>query len=149
MKLEINNKKVDLIFRTKNIVKVTKKLQGKNFEELYFNAVSENNVEALAEIILIFAEDVNSGLPAFKNADEVYDFIDEYMEQSKKSYQDIFGMIAESINEMGFFSKKMTTEELDNKMKNHMSIDMNEIVRSSAEKAITKVAEQEFRGYKG
>ena len=58
-------------------------------------------------------------------------------------------MIAESINEMGFFSKKMTAEELDNKMKNHMSIDMNEIVRSSAEKAITKVAEQEFRGYKG
>lgn len=149
MKLETNNKKVDLVFRTKNIVKVTKKLQGKNFEELYFNAVSENNVEALAEIILIFAEDVNSGLPAFKNSDEVYDFIDDYMEQSNKTYHDIFEIIAESINDMGFFSKKMTAEELREKMKNHMSIDMNEIVRSSAEKAITKVAEQEFRGYKG
>lgn len=149
MILETKNKKVDLIYRTRSIVKVNKELNGKNFEELYFNAVSENNVEALSRIILVFAEDVNSGLSAFKNIDEVFDFLDEYMEESQKTYSDIFKEIAESINEMGFFGNKMTKDELEAKMKTHMSIDMNEIIKNSAEKAIAGVAEKEFRGYKG
>lgn len=149
MILEANNKKVNLVYRTRSIVKVTKLLKGKNFEEIYFNALSENNVDALASIVLVFGEDNDSGLSAFKNVDEVYDFLDDYMEQSQKSYGDIFKEIAESINEMGFFSSKMTAEELEAKMKSHMSIDMNEIIKSSAERAIAGVAEKEFRGYKG
>ena len=149
MILEANNKKVNLVYRTRSIVKVTKLLNGKNFEEIYFNALSENNIDALASIILVFGEDNDSGLSAFKNVDEVYDFLDDYMEHSKKTYGDIFKEIAESINAMGFFGSKMTKEELDGKMKTHMSIDMNEIIKSSAEKAIAGVAEKEFRGYKG
>ncbi len=149
MVLETKNKKVDLIYRTRSIVRVNKELNGKNFEELYFNAVSENNVEALSKIILVFAEDVNSGLSAFKNIDEVFDFLDEYMEEKSGCYQDIFKGIAKSINEMGFFNSKMSAEELEAKMRTHMSIDMNEIIKSSAEKAIAGVAEKEFRGYKG
>ncbi len=149
MILETDNKKVNLVYRTRSIVKVTKLLNGKNFEDIYFNALSENNIDALGNIILVFGEDNDSGLSAFKNVDEVYDFLDEYMEKNQKTYGDIFVEIAESINEMGFFNKKMTEEELQAKMKNHMSIDMNEIIKSSAEKAISNVAEKEFRGYKG
>ncbi len=149
MILEIDNRKVNLVYRTRSIVKVTKLLNGKNFEDIYFNALSENNIDALANIILVFGEDNDSGLSAFKNVDEVYDFLDEYMERNQKTYGDIFVEIAESINEMGFLNKRMTEEELQAKMKNHMSIDMNEIIKSSAEKAISNVAEKEFRGYKG
>lgn len=149
MILEVNDKKVNLVYRTRSIVKVTKLLNGKNFEEIYFNALSENNIDALANIIMVFGEDNDSGLPAFQNVDNVYDFLDDYMEENEKSYGDIFKEMAESINEMGFFGSKMTKEELEVKMKSHMSIDMNEIIKSSAEKAIAGVAEKEFRGYKG
>lgn len=149
MILEVNDKKVNLVYRTRSIVKVTKLLNGKNFEEIYFNALSENNIDALANIIMVFGEDNDSGLPAFQNVDNVYDFLDDYMEENEKSYGDIFKEMAESINEMGFFGNKMTKEELEVKMKSHMSIDMNEIIKSSAEKAIAGVAEKEFRGYKG
>ena len=149
MILEINNKKVNLVYRTRSIVKVTNLLKGKNFEEIYFNALSENNIDALSNMILVFGEDYDSGRHAFENVDDVYDFLDDYMEQKQKTYGDIFKEIAESINEMGFFNSKMTTEELETKMKSHMAINMNEIIKSSAEKAITSVAEKEFRGYKG
>jgi len=149
MILETNSKKVNLVYRTRSIVKVTSLLNGKNFEEIYFNALTENNIEALSNIILVFGEDYDSGRHAFENVDEVYDFLDEYMEEKQKSYGDIFMEIAKSINEMGFFNSKMTEEELQAKIKTHMSIDMNEIIKSSAEKAIAGVAEQEFRGYKG
>lgn len=149
MILEIENKKVNLVYRTRSIVKVTNLLKGKNFEEIYFNALSENNIEALSNIIYVFGEDYDSGISAFKNVDEVYDFLDEYMKNNQKSYEDIFKEIAKSINEMGFFGKKMTEEELEIKMKSHMSIDMNEIIRNSAEKAVSNVVETEFRGYKG
>lgn len=149
MILETNNKKVNLVYRTKNIVKVTKLLNGKNFEEIYFNAISENDVEALAKVILIFGEDVDSGITKFKSEDEVYAFIDDYMAENNKTYGDIFKTIAEDINEMGFFNSKMTQEELMNKMSTHMAINMEEIVKASAEKAITNMAEKEFKGYKG
>lgn len=149
MILETKNKKVNLVYRTRSIVKVTNLLKGKNFEEIYFNALSENNIDALSNIIMVFGEDYDSGICAFKSVDDVYDFLDDYMEEKQKSYGDIFKEIAESINEMGFFNSKMTAEELEAKMKNHMSINMNDIIKSSAEKAIAGVAEKEFRGYKG
>ena len=149
MILETEKKKVNLVYRTRSIVKVTNLLKGKNFEEIYFNALSENNVDALSQIIYVFGEDFDAGTSAFNNVDEVYDFLDEYMETNSKSYGDIFKEIAKSINEMGFFNSKMTEEELNNKMATHMSIDMDEIIRTSAEKAISNVAEKEFRGYKG
>lgn len=149
MILETKNKKVNLVYRTRSIVQVTQLLKGKNFEEIYFNAITENNIDALSKIIKVFGEDVDSGIKAFKTEDEVYDFIDDYMEENKKSYQDIFKEVAESINEMGFFNNKMTKEELEKRMETHMVINMNEIIKSSAEKAIADVAEKEFRGYKG
>ena len=149
MNIETKNKKISLVYRTRKIVKITNLLKGKNFEELYFKALTENDVEALSKIIWIFAEDKDSGIDAFNSSEEVYDFLDDYMEEKEKTYQDIFAEIAEDINKMGFFKTKMTTEELESKMKNYMALDMNEIVKSSAEKAITNVAQQEFKFSRG
>lgn len=149
MNIETKNKKISLVYRTRKIVKITSLLKGKNFEELYFKALTENDVEALSKIIWIFAEDKDSGIDAFNSSEEVYDFLDDYMEEKEKTYQDIFAEIAEDINKMGFFKTKMTNKELESKMKNYMALDMNEIVKSSAEKAITNVAQQEFKFSRG
>ena len=43
----------------------------------------------------------------------------------------------------------MTKEQLKDKMSSPLSsMNMNEVIKSSAEKAIAKVAEQEFQGYR-
>lgn len=149
MILETENKKINLVYRTKNIVKVTNLLQGKNFEELYFKASNTNDIEALSKIIFVFAEEIDSGLSAFKSSEEVYDFIDAYKAEKQKSYQDIFKEIAEDINEQGFFIKKMTKKELTDKILNPIGLNMEEIIKNSTEKAVQTLATEEFRGYLG
>lgn len=149
MILETNNKKINLVYRTRSIVKVTNLLQGKNFEEIYFDALSQNNIDALSKIICAFAEDADSGVTAFKNSELVYDFIDDYMAENQKSYQDIFAEIAEDINKEGFFMKKRTKEELQEKISNPLSFNMDEIIKTSTEKAVQAVATEQFQGFLG
>ena len=141
MILEIKNKKINLVLRTR-------KIEGKNFEDVYFKAMNEFDLEALSKIIYILAENEDR-TSSFKSQTDVYDFIDEYMEENKKTYKDIFTEIAEDINKEGFFNSKMTKEQLKDKMSSPLSsMNMNEVIKNSAEKAIAKVAEQEFQGYK-
>lgn len=149
MKLEIENRKVELVYRTRKIVNITKELEVKNFEELYFEAFNKNDIGALAKMVYMFAEDMDNGLQAFKNEDEASDFIDDYKKVKEKSYQDLFKEIAEDINEQGFFTKKMTAEELQSRISNLSSIDMNEIIEKSAGKAVETVATEIFKGYVG
>ena len=79
----------------------------------------------------------------------MYDFIDDYILENKKGYSQIFAEMAEAINEEGFFNRKMTKAELKEKISNPLSaVNMNDIIKNSAEKAITAVAEKEFQGYK-
>lgn len=150
MILETKNKKINLVFTTRKIVNVSNILKGKNFEDLYFGAMNENDLDALSKIIFAFAED-EAGLKSFKSSDEVYDFIDDYKQENNKTYQDIFNEMAGIINDEGFFKTKMNKEQLQEKISNPLSgIDMNEVIKSSAEKAITKVAQEEvFKGYMG
>ena len=148
MILEIKNKKINLVLRTRKIADIAKKLEGKNFEDVYFKAMNEFDLEALSKIIYILAENEDR-TSSFKSQTDVYDFIDEYMEENKKTYKDIFTEIAEDINKEGFFNSKMTKEQLKDKMSSPLSsMNMNEVIKNSAEKAIAKVAEQEFQGYK-
>lgn len=70
----------------------------------------------------------------------MYDFLDDYLEENKKTYKDIFTEIAEDINKEVFFNNKMSSSL--------SSMNMNEVIKNSAEKAIAKVAEQEFQGYR-
>ena len=148
MILETKKQKINLVLRTRKIADIAKKLEGKNFEDVYFKAMNEFDLEALSKIIYILAENEDK-TSSFKSNTDVYDFIDEYMEENKKTYKDIFEEIAEDINEEGFFNNKMTKKELKDKMSSPLSsMNMSEVIKNSAEKAIAKVAEQEFQGYK-
>ena len=110
--------------------------------------MNEFDLEALSKIIFTLAENEDK-TSSFKSNADVYDFIDDYMEENKKTYKDIFTEIAEDINKEGFFNSKMTKEQLKDKMSSPLSsMNMNEVIKSSAEKAIAKVAEQEFQGYR-
>ena len=148
MILKTKNKEINLVLRTRKIADIAKKLEGKNFEDVYFKAMNEFDLEALSKIIFILSENEDK-TNAFKNSTDVYDFLDDYMEENKKTYKDIFEEIAEDINEEGFFNSKMTKKELKDKMSNPLSsMNMNEVIKNSAEKAISKVAEEQFQGYR-
>lgn len=148
MILKTKKQKINLVLRTRKIADIAKKLEGKNFEDVYFKAMNEFDLEALSKIIYILAENEDK-TSSFKNSTDVYDFIDDYMEENKKTYKDIFTEIAEEINKEGFFNSKMTKEQLKDKMSSPLSsMNMNEVIKNSAEKAIAKVAEQEFQGYR-
>lgn len=144
MELKTNYKTINLVFTTKKIVNISKILGNRNFEELFFRVMNENDVEALAQIIFVFAED-ETGLKSFKNIDEVYDFIDDLISEGKKTYGDVYMEVAGAINDEGFFKKKMTKKEILEKTSNPLlSINMKEIVKNSAERAIGKVVQEQI-----
>lgn len=144
MELKTKNKSIVLVFTTRKIVNISNILKGKNFEDLYFNAMNQGDLSALSKIIFVFAED-KDGIKAFKSSEDVYEFIDDYKSENDKSYEEIFEDLAEVINEEGFFNKKMTKKDLKAKMSNPLSsVNMNDVIKSSAEKAIAKVAEEQF-----
>ena len=139
---------INLVPTTKKIVALTKKNGSKNMNEMFFNAIQDNNVEVLAEIIHAFAEDID-GKPKFKDIDEVYDFIDLVKKDGNNDYESIFKKVAEVINEMGFFVKKMTPEELTKVIETpYMNFDMTEIITQSTRDAMRDVVQEEFRGFK-
>lgn len=148
MILETSKKTVNLVLKTRKIVRIANLLKNKNFEDAYFKALQENDLDALSKIIFMLAED-NNGNASFTNSEEVYDFIDDYKAEKGKTYEDIYKELTEVINEEGFFTKKRTKKELTEMMSNPLSgVNMNELVKQSAEKAISKMAETEFVGYK-
>lgn len=144
MELKTKNKSIVLVFTTRKIVNISNILKGKNFEDLYFSAMNQGDLNALSKIIFTFAED-KDGIKAFNSSEDVYEFIDDYKTENNKSYGEIFEDLAEAINEEGFFNRKMTKKELKAKISNPLSsMNMNEVIKSSAEKAIAKVAEDQF-----
>lgn len=148
MKLETKSKTINLVLKTRKIVDIANSLKNKNFEDAYFKAVQNNDLDALSKIIYSLAEN-EEGKNAFNSSVEVYDFIDEYKAESVKSYSDIFKELTEVINEEGFFTKKMTKKELIEMMSNPLlGTNMNELVQKSAENAISKIAEAEFQGFR-
>lgn len=145
MELKTKSKNIELVFTTRKIVNISNILKGKNFEELYFKAMNENDLDSLSKIIYIFAEDAENGAKSFKASEDVYDFLDDYKAENNRTYEQIFNELAEAINEEGFFKNKMSKKELAQKTSNPLSgIDMNNVVKQSAEKAIAKIAEQEM-----
>ena len=144
MELKAGKKTIELVFTTKKIVNLTNILKGKNFEDLYFKAMNESDLDALSKIIYSFAEDIENGAKSFTSSEEVYDFLDDYKKENNKSYEDIFKEIAEVINEEGFFKTKMSKKDLSQKISNPLSgIDMNSLMKESVEKVTTKIVEKE------
>lgn len=147
MIIEIKNKKINLVLKTRKIVEIAKLLKNKNFEEAFVKAYSILDAETLCTLIYKLAE-TEDGFALFKNTDEVYDFIDECRVEGLNT-NELYKRIAEALNEEGFFKKKMSKKELENLTSNPLStINMNELVQKSAENAMSKIAEQQFQGYK-
>lgn len=148
MILETKNKTINLVLRTKKIVDIANLLGNKNFEDAYFKAIQNNDLNALSKILYTLAEDEEGNKP-FNSSVDVYDFLDEYRKETAKTYNDIFKELTEVINEEGFFMKKMGKKELQEMILNPLSgTNMNELVQKSAEKAISKIAEEQFQGFK-
>lgn len=148
MILETKNKTIKLVFKTRKIVDIANVLKNKDFEEVFTKAYTICDLDALSKIIYILAEteDENS---AFVSSNEVYDFLDEYRKETEGTYMDIYEKIAEALNEEGFFKKKRTEKELAGMISDPLStMNMNELVQKSAESAMTKIAEEQFQGYK-
>lgn len=139
MILHTEQKDVEIRPTTKKIVDLTKKLNEKNLSQLYFKAMSENNIEALGTIIFEFGE--TDGHKSFTNVEYCYNFLDTYMKESGKSYYDIFEELADFINDEGFFIKKYKKEELESLKTDALSgMDMNAIIQE----IVTQVASQEI-----
>ncbi len=143
MIIETKNKTINLVLKTRKIVDIANLLKNKNFEEVFKKAYSILDMEALSKIIFKLAEN-NEGKSTFASSDEVYDFIDECRTEGI-SVSDLYGKIAEALNEEGFFKKRMTKKELKEMMSNPLSeTDMNELVQKSAEKVINKITEEQI-----
>lgn len=147
MILETKNKTIKLVLKTKNIITICMLLKNKNFEDAFFTAVRDNDIEALSKIIYALAEEEGANI-AFRSVVEVQDFLDDYRIEQNKSYADLFKEIAEEVNAEGFFKKKMNKKELNEAISNPLSsMNMNDLVQKSAETAITKIAQDQFTGY--
>ncbi len=143
MIIETKNKTINLVLKTRKIVEIVNLLKNKNFEEAFKKAYSILDMEALSKIIFKLAEN-DEGKNVFVSSDEVYDFIDECRIEGI-SVSDLYGKIAEALNEEGFFKKRMTKKELKEMMSNPLSeTDMNELVQKSAEKVINKITEEQI-----
>lgn len=147
MLLVTKNKTINLVIRTRKLVDITNILKGENFEEVYFKASNKVNLESLSKIIYLLAENEDK-TSSFKSSSEVYDFLDDYKAETGKTYNDIFKEIAEVINEEGFFNKKMSKKEIAEKMNDPFGqVNLEKVVNTSAEKAITSVVQEQFKGF--
>lgn len=147
MKLDTKNKSVELVVKTRKIIAISKILKDDKFEDAFFKAVRDCNIEILAQIILILAESGDNINP-FEGIDEVCDFLDEYIAESKKNLSDVYFTITEAINEKGFFSSKMTKKDLQARIDDIMSsVNYESIIKNLAEKTIAEAVTEEFKGY--
>lgn len=150
MIIETKNKTINLVLKTRKIVDMSNILKNKNFEEAFTKAYSIIDLEALSKIIFKLAE-TEDGKSAFTSSDEVYDFIDDCRKENITA-NDIYGKIAEALNEEGFFKKKISKKELKEMTSNPLStMNMNDLVQKSAENAMSKIAERQFQeqGFQG
>ena len=150
MIIETKNKTINLVLKTRKIVDIANLLKNKNFEEAFVKAYSILDGETLTKIIFKLAENEN-GESAFNSSDEVYDFIDDCRADGI-SISELYAKIAEALNEEGFFKKKMSKKELKEMTSNPLlTMNMNELVQKSAERAMSKIAEKQFQeqGFQG
>lgn len=143
MIIETKNKTINLVLKTRKIVDTANLLKNKNFEEAFIKAYSILDIEALSKIIFKLAENEEEK-SFFNSSDEVYDFIDECRIEGI-TISDLYEKIAEALNEEGFFKKKMSKKELKEMTSNPLlTINMNELILKSTEKAINKIAEEQL-----
>lgn len=148
MILETKNKTIKLVFRVRKIVDIANLLKSKDFEDVFTKAYSVCDLDALTKILYLLSED-EEGKNIFSSSEKVYDFLDEYRQENKATYTELYKKIAEALNDEGFFKKRRSKKDLDEMTSNPLSmINMNEIVQKSTEKAMETIAVEQFQGYK-
>lgn len=148
MILKTKNKEIKIVIRSRKIASLTDKLEGKNLNEMFFKGVKETNLKTLAIFLEEFSENEDK-TKSFNSLDEVYDFIDDLkVENDKVTYETIYRDLAEEINSMGFFNKKMTAKGLEKILNDKIpDINVEMIVNKMSEQAGKELA-GEFKGYK-
>lgn len=150
MKMKTKNIEVSILPKIKNIIALTNELNGKNLNEVYFKGSSQNDLPTLCLILKEFASN-DEGKKVFANIEEVYDFLDEYISESKKTISDIYEEIAIEVNELGFFNTKMKKEELQSNLVSNLNIDMDmivgDIIKKVTEEKMKPTIEKEFTGF--
>ncbi len=148
MILETKNKTIKLVFKTRKIVDISNVLKNKNFEEVFTKAYAICDLDALTKMLYILAENEDEK-NVFTSSEEVYDFLDDYRKENKGTLIDLYKKIAEELNNEGFFKNKKNKKELKEMISNPLSVmNMNELVQKSAENAMSKIAEEQFQGFK-
>ena len=143
MIIETKNKTINLVLKTRKIVDVANLLKNKNFEEVFMKAYSILDIEALSKIIFKLAEDEN-GKSAFTTSNIVYDFIDDCRAEGM-TISELYGKIAEALNDEGFFKKKMSKEELQEVTSNPLlTMNTDKLLEKAVENAANKVVEKEI-----
>jgi len=148
MILKANEKELNLVPTTRKIVEITEKYKDSNLNDLFFEAYRKNDIKKLANLIFELVDDKKT----FNNdINQVYTFIDDWKKANNKSYSDLFSEIARMINDEGFFSKKMTQEEMDGNLSGVItSTDMTQMIKNATEKIVSEAVSEELAGeFKG
>lgn len=143
MIIETKNKTINLVLKTRKIVDIANLLKNKNFEEVFIKAYSILDIEALSKIIFKLAENEN-GESIFLSSNEVYDFIDDCRKEGI-TISELYGKIAETLNDEGFFKKKMSKKELKEVTSNPLlTMNTDKLLEKAVENAANKVVEKEI-----
>lgn len=143
MIIETKNKTINLVLKTRKIVDIANLLKNKNFEEVFIKAYSILDIEALSKIIFKLAENEN-GESVFTSSAEVYDFMDDCREEGM-TISELYGKIAEALNDEGFFKKKMSKKELKEVTSNPLlTMNTDKLLEKAVENAANKVVEKEI-----
>ncbi len=143
MIIETKNKTINLVLKTRKIVDIANLLKNKNFEEVFIKAYSILDIEALSKIIFKLAENEN-GESIFLSSNEVYDFIDDCRKEGI-TISELYGKIAEALNDEGFFKKKMSKKELKEITSNPLlTMNTDKLLEKAVENAANRVVEKEI-----
>lgn len=150
MILKTENKEITLKLKIKDIIKLTKEYKGENLHKVFFKALLNGDLDFLSSLIQTFSYIEEE--KAFNTSSEACEFLDLYINETKKSIAEIYEDFAKEINESGFFMKKMTEQELKAEMVGALDIDMEKIMHDMVEQTFQEkmqpVIEKEFKGFK-
>ena len=97
----------------------------------------------MSKIIFKLAENEN-GESIFLSSNEVYDFIDDCRKEGI-TISELYGKIAEALNDEGFFKKKMSKKELKEVTSNPLlTMNTDKLLEKAVENAANKVVEKEI-----
>lgn len=143
MIIETKNRNINLVLKTRKIVDIANLLKNKNFEEAFTKAYSILDLEALSKILFKLAEN-EEGKSIFTSSNEAYDFIDECRAEGI-TINDIYGKVAEALNDEGFFKKKLTKRELKEMTLNPLlTMNTDKLLEKAIENVANKVIEKEI-----